>query len=114
MAALAAKGYTVLLPIGDGHRYDLVLDTPEGFKRVQCKTAFVSKDGANLRYKAYSQSFDRKSTYRYTAEEADLFAVYCPKLDTVYLVPHADASGGLRLSTKIQHPGTKWAKDFQI
>ena len=38
LAELVKRGHTVLVPYGTNHRYDLVLETREGFLRVQCKT----------------------------------------------------------------------------
>ena len=33
----SSKNYTVLIPIGDKNSYDLVIDTEQGLKKVQCK-----------------------------------------------------------------------------
>ncbi|HWT01528.1 MAG TPA: group I intron-associated PD-(D/E)XK endonuclease [Pyrinomonadaceae bacterium] len=38
MAALIAAGYMVLIPFGDGHKYDFVIDDEVSLRRVQCKT----------------------------------------------------------------------------
>ena len=44
-AALIQAGYTVLTPNGYMHRYDLVIEDAKGrFWKVQCKTAWLSKD----------------------------------------------------------------------
>jgi PD-(D/E)XK endonuclease len=41
LATLASSGYRILVPFGEGHPYDLVIDTGgSAFVRVQCKTAW--------------------------------------------------------------------------
>ena len=45
LAALAARGFEVLVPFGDGHAYDLVVHLGDGcFGRVQCKTGRLTGD----------------------------------------------------------------------
>ena len=43
IAALALQGKTILLPLGDYQRYDLVIDDRGRFLRVQCKTGRLAK-----------------------------------------------------------------------
>src|SRR5438552_18215127 len=54
-AALIQARYTVLTPNGYMHRYDLVIEDAGGkFWKIQCKTAWLSKDRATLRLNGYS------------------------------------------------------------
>lgn len=70
-AALIQAGYTVLIPNGYMHRYDLVIEDANGkFWRIQCKTAWLSKDKTTLRFNGYSMLYKgqkgRKETKRMT------------------------------------------------
>src|SRR5215471_18300052 len=93
-AALIQAGYTVLTPNGYMHRYDLVIEDAEGrFWKVQCKTAWLSKDGATLRFNGYSLLMKgqkgRSETKRMDyADDVDYFAVYSPDTQKVYLLPN--------------------------
>ena len=85
MAALIRQGKTLLLPFGDNRRYDLAIDEGGQLIRVQCKTA---------RFYNGAVTFKTCSTYRHRGHssrcyrgEAELFGVYCPETDKVYLVP---------------------------
>ena len=92
-AALIQAGYTVLTPNGYMHRYDLVIEDAEGkFWKVQCKTSWLSKDGATLRFNGYSllmkgqkgRSVSKRMGYE---NDVDYFAVYSPDTKKVYLLP---------------------------
>jgi hypothetical protein len=39
MAEFVKAGFPVLIPFGENHRYDLVIEAGGRFLRVQCKTA---------------------------------------------------------------------------
>lgn len=89
IAALLAAGYEVLIaPYGENRRYDLVLDLGDRFVRVQAKTARLTKDGRALC--AATASFAGLGAARRRvgyAGQVDVFALYSPDLDRVYLVP---------------------------
>jgi hypothetical protein len=113
---------TVLLPFGEDQRYDLVIDTGENFLRVQCKTGRL-RAGA-IRFHACSSTYHhphpRTAFYRQDYRgTADLFGVYCPETDGVYLVPVEEIgrnTGCLRVeSTKNnQVRGIRWAQDYEV
>jgi hypothetical protein len=92
-AALIQAGYTVWTPNGYMHRYDLVIeDANSEFWKIQCKTAWLSKDGATLRFNGYSllmkgqkgRSESKRMSYE---NDVDYFAVYSPDTRKVYLLP---------------------------
>lgn len=85
LAELVKLEVTVLVPHGNNHRYDLVIDRGKGFERVQCKTAHMDK--GSVVFNAYSHSVGSKDGTRGYFGEADLFGVYCVELDETYLVP---------------------------
>lgn len=84
----------LVAPYGENRRYDCVLDLGDRFVRVQAKTACLTSDKAAL--VAATASFAglgpsrRRVNYR---GQADVFAIYSPDLDRVYLVP-VDACPG--------------------
>ncbi len=92
-AALIQAGYTVLTPNGYMHRYDLVIEDAEGkFWKIQCKTAWLSKDRATLRFNGYSllmkgQKGRLESKRMGYENDVDYFAVYSPDAQKVYLLP---------------------------
>ena len=105
LAALLQLGYNVLLPFGVA-RYDLVIETTAGFKRVQCKTAHFFE--ASITFSTISKG------KRYNGD-VDYFGVHEPASGHVYMVP-IEAVGRrrsvyLRVNGK---PGGRDAKQFQI
>lgn len=122
IARLVQAGKMVLLPFGENHRYDLVLDEGTEFVRVQCKTGklrqgaiwfntcSVAYQRTDLGFKAYH--VDYKGA-------ADLFGVYCQVTDAVYLVPVKDVGntmGTLRVepTRNGQAKKIRWAKDYRL
>ena len=97
MAALVHHGFDVLLPFGDGHPYDLAVTIDHSwFVRVQCKTAWASR-GCLL---FNSRSTDHGRGPQPYVGLADIFGVYFPQNEAIYLVPIdavADTQGRLRL-----------------
>jgi hypothetical protein len=85
LAELAKVGWTILIPFGTNHRYDYVIDRGQGFERVQCKTGRYIN--GSVQFNSYSHSRDSKESCKGYAEEADVFAIFCPELDSVYWVP---------------------------
>ncbi len=124
-AALIQAGYTVLTPNGYMHRYDLVIEDAEGkFWRVQCKTAWLSKDRATLRFNGYSllmkgQKGRSESKRMGYANDVDYFAVYSPDTRKVYLLPitHVkNTENCLRLipTGNNQEKNVRWAADYEL
>ncbi len=55
---LVYAGYTVLKPYGENQRYDLVIeDADRRFWRVQCKTAWLSKDQKTIHFNTCSNHY---------------------------------------------------------
>ena len=82
--ALAKQGFDVLVPFGSGQPYDLVLGLPDGrFLRVQVKTAWPL--GGCLLFNCRSSDHGR-GPVPYEGL-ADVFGVYFPPTQAVYLVP---------------------------
>lgn len=116
LAALVHIGYSPLLPFGGGHPYDIALDVGDRLLRVQCKTGRLLEEGVVF-FPTASQR--RDMSYRSYQGDVDLFGVYCPGTQQVYLVPIEDVpeqSAYLRVTpTKNgQTRGVRWAKDYVI
>jgi hypothetical protein len=120
IAALTLQGKTVLLPLGDFQRYDLVVDQGGRFFRVQCKMGKLTKGAIHF----HPCSIDSRSkkggcVRKGYAGEIDFFGVYCPEVKKCYLVPVevAPLTGcDLRIApTKNgQKKGIRWASEYEI
>ncbi|UBF23231.1 PD-(D/E)XK nuclease [Haloarcula tailed virus 2] len=83
------NGYTVLEPTGV-ERYDIVLEKDAEFTRVQIKTGRVKSSNVADYIAFTSQSrtpYATEAGQGYSREDADLFAVYTPELDSIHWVP---------------------------
>ncbi len=118
IAELVRRGYHVLVPFGVNQRYDLVIDVDGRFVRAQCKTGRL-RAGSVVFATRSVLSNTRRSICRDYAGQADLFLVYCPETDGVYVVPVKEASMShmsLRVepTSNRQAQGINWARDFQL
>jgi len=118
LAQLVRRGYRILLPFGVNQRYDLVLDCDGQFLKVQCKTGRL-RDGA-VRFSAQSvQSNTGGTRVKHYLGEVDLFAVYCPDNDRVYVIP-ADEVPSTGMYLRVEPPRNKqrkhvrWAEDYVL
>jgi hypothetical protein len=122
---LVYAGYTVLKPFGENQRYDFVIeDADRKFWRIQCKTAWLSKDQKTIVFNACSNHYaytwqKHTMTRRHYRGEVDYFAVYSPDLEKVYLIPieHVGTSNTtLRLipPANNQEKNIHWAKDYEV
>jgi PD-(D/E)XK nuclease superfamily protein len=106
------------MPWGGSHRYDFVIDEGGGaFLRVQCKTGVV-RNGA-IYFRTASADRRRPMGDSYIGQ-VDAFAIYCPELDTCYLVPIADTParqvGALRVHPPAngQTAAIRWAEPYAL
>jgi hypothetical protein len=82
--ALVKRGLDVFVPFGSGHPFDLAVYVPDtGFLRVQCKRGWALR--GCIVFNAYST--DHGSGTRGYAGLADLFGVYFPPSEDVFLTP---------------------------
>jgi hypothetical protein len=119
-ARLLELGYTVLKPVGDNARYDLVIERGGCFHRVQCKTAtWGDEEQASLVFAACSTNWHLRDGKRGYHGEADFFGVYFPPSRKVYLVPVA-VCGHTEIRLRITPPrngqvrGIRYAVDYEI
>jgi hypothetical protein len=113
-------GLTVLRPLSEGRRYDLVIDLEPELLRVQCKLA----------RRINGVLVTRVSTCRYTPHgyvrrgydetEIDAFAAYSWADHRCYLIPISEAEGRTTLHLRLdptlnsQAEGIKWALDYDF
>jgi|SRR5215207_2484805 len=115
LAALVERDLLVLLPFGDGHPYDLLVDLDRDFLRVQCKCSRLYEGCVVFN----SRSTDHGLGPRDYRGIADLFGVYFPPTGDVFLVPVDDAptrAGRLRLTAvrNNQKARVRMAADYAI
>jgi len=86
--ALRELGYGLYLPFGENTRCDLILERDGFLDRVQCKTGRLRKGAVVFAVcSSYAHHRSAEVKHRTYHGEIDLFAVYCPETNGVYLVP---------------------------
>ncbi len=114
-------GYVVLTPYGGNQRYDLVIEDAEGqFWRVQCKTGRIDEDSTTIKFNTAIRNVtgENRQSRDYRGQ-CDYFAVYCEKLQKVYLiqVDQIGTTGAiLRLAPRKYNldKNILWAKDHEL
>jgi hypothetical protein len=113
---MVQRGFDVLVPFGSGHPYDLAVDLgASGFLRVQCKRAWPLQGCLVFN----SRSTDHGRGPQSYAGLADIFGVYFPPTDKVFLVPIggvAEFLGRLRFEPprNNQRKRIRLAEEFEI
>jgi prevent-host-death family protein len=117
----AALGLTVLKPMTEHERYDLVFEIADRLIRVQCKWGALRSDLVVVRISSSRHSPTRgyiKTTY--SASEVDVIAVYCGELDSHFLLPVDQFVGQsvvtlrLRETKNNQRAALNWAADYEF
>ena len=83
----ARLGLSVLKPLTEHERYDLVLGMPGRLLRVQCKWGTRAGDVISVRLATCRRGGDGYVRTRYSADEVDAIGVYCEQLRECYLIP---------------------------
>ena len=102
-------GYGVLMPYGQLHRYDLVIeDADRKFWRVQVKTGWLNEDRSIIKFAtASSMNYTVKNKgWRSYRGQCEYFAVYVEDLNKVYLLP-VDDVGMTRASLRLTQSKNK-------
>lgn len=119
VAELVKQGYTVSIPVSGHCPYDLVLDKDGELWRVQVKHAMLRENGHKLRcsLKRSNPNANGTNDSYYTENEVDVYLIYCPEKDTLYWVDFDDAPDAnivLRFESSIDHPGIRWAEEYEL
>jgi len=119
LAELVKRGHRVLIPYGNNHRYDLVIDVGGRFLKAQCKTGCL-RDGV-IRFNTVSTRVNTVRTFitPYDADQIDVFLIYCPDTGQVYALDVGEAAssnGRLRVDPTAngQAKGVRWAADHEL
>ncbi len=116
MAEFLKHGVSVPIPFGNNEPYDMVISTKGGFKSVQVKYASLS----NSCVKAFITKHVGSSRIRSITYDglADYIALWCPMLNTFYLLSVEECKGKKLLTLRIDPPKNNsaistvvWAKD---
>jgi hypothetical protein len=118
--AATALGFTVLKPLSDGRRYDLILDTGARLVRAQCKWATLKSDVVVVRIRTSRLTPTGYLRTTYDDTEVDGIAAYCHDLGRCYWLPIADFAGQgfvhlrLRPARNNQRQLVKWAAQYEF
>jgi hypothetical protein len=119
--ALSSQGYGIYVPFGENTRIDLILESASALRRVQCKTGRYRSGVVRFRTcSSYAHHPNPKVKARSYLGEVDDFAVFCPELGTVYLIPIEDLPFRSTASLRIDPPrnnqlnGVRFAKMYEI
>jgi prevent-host-death family protein len=121
IATAATKlGIPVYKPLSGQSRADLILEVADQLLRVQCKWGRLSTNCdvviATLRTSRCTPHGHVRRTY--SAEEVDVFAIYCGALDRAFLIPASEVAGRQQFHLRLtpcrngQHACINLADDF--
>jgi prevent-host-death family protein len=122
IAAEAARlGLSVLMPMTEHERYDLVLGIAGELLRVQCKWASRQGDVVKVRFDcSYHSPIRGYVRTTYGVDEVDAIAAYCDDLDRCYLLPISDFAGRNSAHLRIgparnnQRASLHWAAAYEF
>ena len=113
-------GIDVYRSIVEGGRYDLILDIGTRLLRVQCKWARRRDGVVAVRCYSCRRTANGLLHRKYTAQEIDAIAAYCPDTNGCYLLPVELVGGRREVSLRLaptrngQKHGIRWADDYEF
>jgi len=89
LANLIKEGFTVSIPYGENSRYDLIIETKNGLKKIQIKYISKRKDRGYyvLPLKSVRANKNRNRIIPYTSDQVDFMIGYCIDNNSCYIVP---------------------------
>ncbi|MDO8639322.1 MAG: group I intron-associated PD-(D/E)XK endonuclease [bacterium] len=111
---LMEDGWRVLIPYGENHRYDLVVEKDHKFVRIQVKYVTPRNNVLNIN----CRSSNNWSVLHYSPEEIDIISAYNPHDGEIYFIPILEINRSLfkiRISPAKNNQKLKihLAKDFR-
>lgn len=119
-SAVIQLGLTVLRPLCEGRRYDLIVDLEPALLRVQCKLARHLRGVLSVHLQTCRHTPRGYVYTNYSASEIDAVAAYSPELKQAFLLPVAEVSGmrgvylRLEATKNNQAQGVRWASDYEL
>jgi PD-(D/E)XK nuclease superfamily protein len=115
MLALQTQGYSVYVPFGENTRVDLIVDYGGRLSRVQCKTGRLREGTVRFNTcSSYAHHPHPKIAKRDYEGEVDEFAIFCPELGAVYVLPLEDVTAKRIGSLRIAPTKNKQAKRIRL
>ena len=119
-SAVIQLGLTVLRPLCEGRRYDLIVDLEPRLLRVQCK--LVRRRGGVLMVRLETSRHTPRGYVftSYSATEIDAVVAYSPELNRSFLLPIAEVAGRRGVHLRLeparnrQSKGVRWAEDYSL
>jgi len=120
LAYLVKNGFNVLVPWGDKHRYDLVAEKDNVFKRIQVK--YCTPRNGVLVVHCYSNTRSKVTDVirmTYSEKEVDCIAVFDSLNEEIYFINSNVFSGKPQISLRVedvknnQSRFIRWADDFK-
>jgi hypothetical protein len=119
-AAVIQLGLTVLRPLCEGRRYDLVVDLEPTLLRVQCKMARRVRGVLSIGLETCRYTPKGYVRTCYSAAEIDAIGAYSPELGSCYLLPMSAITSRRSLHLRLepagnnQATGIHWARDHEL
>jgi hypothetical protein len=119
-AMVIQLGLTVLRPLCEGRRYDLVIDLEPQLLRVQCKLAKLENGVLAVRLQTNRYTPSGYVSTSYSAAEIDAVGAFCPQLNRGFLIPIAETAGRRAVHLRLaptknkQARGIRWADDYGL
>lgn len=117
----ANLGLSVLKPLTEHERYDLVIDVNGCLLRIQCKWGTREGDVVSARVSSSYHSPTRGYVKTmYSPADVDLVAIYCEELDCCYLLPVTMVARQSRIQLRLkparnnQRAALNWAADYEL
>lgn len=117
----AAKlGLSVLKPLTEHERYDLVIGLAGRLLRVQCKWAKRQGDVVFVNLSTSRRTREGYVRTLYSAMEVDAIGAYCEELDACFLIPIEIAEGKNAISLRLaparngQRAALNWAEQYLL
>ncbi len=113
-------GLTVLRPLSEGRRYDVVIDCEPILLRVQCKLARRHLGVLVVALQTNRCTPDGYLSTSYSAAEVHAIAAYDPENRRCFLIPIREAAGRRAIHLRLdptknnQAQGVKWARDYEF
>jgi hypothetical protein len=119
-AAVLELGLTVLRPLSEGRRYDLVIDLEPRLMRIQCKLAQLASGVLVIRLATNRLTPAGYLSTSYSEKEIGAVAVYSPELRKCFLLPIGEVCGRRAIHLRVeparnnQVQGVKWAHEYKL